>query len=87
LIEIETPENEAKIERLYVFMSVDEEGRNGIIAHVMPNLGSTPLVTGSRRVALKMIPMAEAVAKLTGKKVILYVFNRAESYDLWQSDT
>jgi hypothetical protein len=87
LIELDTPENEAKIDRLYAFMSVDADGKNGIIAHILPNLGSTPLVTGSRRVALKMIPMAEAVAKLTGKKVILYVFNRAESYDLWQSDT
>jgi hypothetical protein len=86
LIEIDTPENEAKIDRLYAFMSVDDEGRNGIVASILPNLGSTPLVTGSRRVALKMIPMAEAIAKATGKKIILYVFTRAESYDLWRSD-
>jgi hypothetical protein len=83
---IHDPGNETRIERLYAFMSVDEQGRNGIVAEILPQLGSTPLVTGKRSVAHSMIPIAQKVAKRTGKKVGLYVFARVEGEELWQSE-
>lgn len=84
--EIHDPGNEEKIERLYVFMSIDAEGRNGVVASILPGLGSTPMVTGKRSVAKSMIPLAEKIAARTGKAIGLYVFHRVESYDLWRSD-
>lgn len=81
---IHDPGNETKIERLYAFMSVDTQGRNGIVASILPGLGSTPMVTGSRRIAHKMIPIAEALAKSTGRTIGLFAFERQTQ--LWQSD-
>jgi hypothetical protein len=86
LSELHTPPNAAKIERLYAFLSVDADGNNGIVAEILPGLGSTPLVTGSRKAAHGLIPLAQKIAERTGKKVGLYVFERAQSYDLWQSE-
>jgi hypothetical protein len=80
------PGNETKIERLYAFMSIDDQGRNGIIASILPGLGSTPLVTGSRKAAHALIPLAEKVAERSGKKVALFVFARVEGEELWQSE-
>ena len=84
--EIHDPGNEEKITRLYAFLSIDAEGRNGVVAEILPGLGSTPLITGKRSVAKSIIPLAEKVAARTGKKVGLFVFERVESYDLWRSD-
>ena len=86
MIELHDPGNETKIERLYAFMSIDEQGRNGIVASILPGLGSTPLVTGKRSVARTMIPIAEKVAKESGKKVALFVFARVDGEETWQSE-
>jgi hypothetical protein len=83
---IHDPGNEAKIERVYVFLSIDANGNNGVVAEILPGLGSTPLVTGSRKTARAMIPIAQKVADRTGKKVGLYVFARVEGEELWQSE-
>jgi len=83
---IHDPGNEAKIDRLYAFLSIDEQGRNGIVAEILPGLGSTPLVTGSRAIAKSMIPIAAKVAARTGKTVGLFAFKRVEFEELWRSD-
>jgi hypothetical protein len=84
---IHDPGNEARIETVYVFLSIDDEGRNGIVASILPGLGSTPLVTGSRATAHKMIPIAQEVARRTGKKVGLFMFERgARDEPLWLSE-
>lgn len=82
---IHDPGNEEKIDRVYVFMSIDDQGRNGIVASILPHLGSTPLVTGKRSVAKSMIPLAEKIAARTGKKIGLFVFERVEGEELWRS--
>jgi hypothetical protein len=81
-----TPENEQRIDRVYVFMSIDDKGAHGIIASILPGLGSTPLVTGSRKTARSMIPLAQQVADRTGRKVALFTFARLEGEELWQSE-
>ena len=78
------PGNTAKIERLYAFMSVDEMGFNGIVAEILPGLGSTPLVTGSRKAAHALIPLAQSVARRSGKTVALFVFKREG--ECWRSE-
>lgn len=81
---IHDPGNETTIEHVYVYLSIDDQGRNGIVATIMSHLGSTPMVTGSPRVAEMMRPMAEQVAQLTGRTVGLFRFKR--DTQLWQSD-
>jgi hypothetical protein len=81
---IHDPGNEAQIGKVFVFMSIDAKGRNGVIASVLPGLGSTPLVTGSARVAEKMKPLAEEVARRTGLTVGMFKFTREEM--LWKTN-
>ena len=70
------PGNTASIDTLYAFLSEDAQGRHGIVAHVMPDLGSTPLITGSARVAELMKPLAAKVAAQSGKEIAMHVFQR-----------
>jgi len=81
---IHDPGNTDRLDEVYVFMSIDEEGRNGIVASILPELGSTPLVTGSRMAAKAMKPLAQEIAKLTGKPVGLFRFTR--DAQLWQTE-
>lgn len=46
---IHDPPGDGPIDRLYVVMSVDEEGRMGICASLVPGLGATPLVASTRK--------------------------------------
>jgi hypothetical protein len=82
--EIHDPGNSDKIDEIFVFMSIDRSGNNGIVADILPGLGSTPLVTGSARIAEKMKPMAEEVARRTGKRVGLFRFVREGM--IWKTD-
>lgn len=81
-----TPPNETKIERLYAFLSVDGEGRNGVVASIVPGIGAAQMIFGKRELAHKMIPIAQQIAKKTGLDIGLYVFARVEGEDLWQSE-
>ena len=81
---IHDPGNETEIDTLYAFMSIDEKGRHGIVAEILPNLGSTPLVTGSPKAVEYLKPVAQRMAKRTGKRVGLFRFKR--DAQLWQSD-
>lgn len=81
---IHDPGNSEPIERLYVFLSIDDEGKNGIVASILPGLGSTPLVTGSRNAAGMLKPLAQDIANKTGKPVGLFAFRRETQ--LWQTE-
>ena len=82
---IHDPGNETRIDEVYVFMSIDEKGRNGIVASIIPALGAAgPLVTSSLGVTEYMKGLAQHVADKTGKPVGLFAFKR--SHQLWQSD-
>lgn len=81
---IHDPGNTERIERLYAFMSIDDEGKNGVVASILPGLGSTPLVTGSRKTVELMKPLAQEIAARTGKPVGLFAFRRETQ--LWQTE-
>ena len=71
------PGNENEIHFVYAFMSIDDEGLHGLVAEGLPGLGMTPLVTASPNVAeKKMKPLAQEVARKTGKRVGLFRFKR-----------
>lgn len=78
------PKNTAKIDKLYAFMSIDENGNHGIVAEIIPGLGSVPMVVGSRELADKLIPMAEKTARGGGVTIGLFAFEGATQ--LWQSE-
>ena len=83
--EIHDPGNERRIDRVYVFMSIDDQGMNGIVASILPALAAAgPLVTGSLGVAEYMKGLAQEVADKTGKPVGMFAFRRETQ--LWQSD-
>jgi hypothetical protein len=81
--EIHDPGNVRKIEDLYVFMSIDSEGRHGIVASILPGLGSTPFVTGSPKAAETMKKLAEELAAKTGKPIGMFVFK--SDGQVWQT--
>jgi hypothetical protein len=81
LTEYQTPPNEGPINRLYAFLSIDAKGFNGIVAGILPNIGSTPLVTSKRSVAHSLIPVAQEVADRTGLKII-----RSPEGEYWMSE-
>jgi hypothetical protein len=76
--EIHNPGNDRTIDELYVFMSIDEAGKHGVLAHIMPGLGSTPLVTGSPKAAEAMKPLARQISRETGVRVGMFVFKRTD---------
>lgn len=76
--------NDRELDVLYVFCSVDEDGMRGIVAHIMPGLGSTPFVTGSPNAVEHMKRIAPQIARETGKRVVLYEYTRGA--DLWSTD-
>lgn len=77
------PDNLHPIDEIFVFMSVDAEGNHGICAAILPDLGSTPLMTGSRRGAESMKQMAKDIAKHSNKRIALFRFSRAD--ELWST--
>lgn len=83
MIVIDTPDNEAPITELFALLSTDMTGE-GIIATILPGLGSTPMVTSNSRVAEMMKVAAAVAAKSSGKPVKLVRFTRVET--VWHSD-
>jgi hypothetical protein len=71
--------NEARITELFVFLSTDETG-DGICATDV-NSVLMSLVTSKPRIAETMKPIAEKLAKLSGKPIKLVRFERRE--DIW----
>lgn len=75
--------NDYPIDALYAFMSVDDEGNHGVVACVLPGLGSTPMITGSKKAAEGLKPQAIEIARSTGMKIGLFAFDRGEM--MWKS--
>ena len=86
MTEYQTPPNEGPVDRIYAFLSIDAKGFNGIVAGILPNIGSTPLVTSKRSVAHSLIPVAQEVADRTGLKIGLFAFIRSPEGEYWMSE-
>jgi hypothetical protein len=82
LVEIHKPPNTKVIDTIYVGMSEDKNGYNGIIATVIEGFGGAPMVTASEKVLALFKAQASMVAKEFGTRVVIYRFARAEiEYD------
>lgn len=78
MVEIKTPPNERVIGSLWVGLSEDPDGKNGVVAAYAPGIGGTPMVTGSPIVLDHFKEQAQELANLTGKTIKIYRFIRVE---------
>lgn len=65
-------------EFLYAWMVEEEDGTEGIIAALVPALGTTVLVTSREHVARRMKSLAHAHGEAAGRPVRLVRFTRQE---------
>lgn len=85
MVEIHTPPNEKVIGYVYVGLSEDEQGRNGIVAAFTPGIGGAPMVTASEKVLDHFKAQANDLARMVGRRIKIYRFIRVECiYDTEQ---
>jgi hypothetical protein len=73
--EIRKP-NEKRIDKIYVGMSVDENGFNGICGGMVLPIGAVPMVTASEKVLKVFMEQAGWFEQRTGEKVHFFEFIR-----------
>lgn len=67
-----------EIDAVYVFLSVDDSGQEGILAQLVGSK-TIPFVTGDVEVADKLFAIAENTAKETGMKIKYCKFIKTET--------
>lgn len=79
---LDTPPNEKVIDEVWIALSEDDDGKNGIIAALLPGLGSSPMVTSLARLVPFFIGQSDALKSKTGQRIKIYRFARIEEvYD------
>lgn len=89
MIDVIVPPNTAPpVERVWMFVSRDEAGRENVCGVLMgPLLGSQPLMTGNPKVLELMKPIARKLADEaagSGRTIHLLSFNNREELEGWQ---
>lgn len=83
-----TPANDAPpVERVWMFVSRDAEGRENVCGSVMGPLGTQPLMTGNPRVLEKMKTFAAEISRQlegTGRTIHLLSFSNREEIEGWR---
>lgn len=70
------PENEQKMDELYVVLSSDEKGE-GIVSMTTP-MGAFPMVFGHEKMLHSAKSVALKMAKETGKKLLIVKYTQRE---------
>lgn len=70
---------------LFAWVS-DDEG-DGVVAAILPDVGATPLVFSTRRMAEKLAPFARAIAAQSGKRLVLRRFVAAEDVEVVEKES
>jgi hypothetical protein len=71
-----TPPNDKVIDKLWVGLSEDANGLNGICAALLPGIGGCPMVTASAKVLKIFREQAGWIEQRTGQRVKFYEFIR-----------
>ena len=72
-----------RIDMLYAFMSVDEQGREGLCAVPMRGLpGPIPLITADKGRLESLIPIAQALANRANMHIRLVMFSARQDLDV-----
>ena len=77
-MEIHKPPNVKVIDEVYVGLSEDKNGLNGIVAAYAPGIGGTPMVTASEKVLAFYKGQIDELSETFGEKIKIYRFTRAE---------
>ena len=77
-MKIHTPPNERVIDEVWIGLSEDADGKNGIVATYAPRIGGMPMMTGSPKVLEVFKLQLDDLAVQTGKRIKIYRFTRAE---------
>jgi hypothetical protein len=78
MVRAHKPPNEHVIDEVWVGLSEDPDGKNGICAWVAPGIGRTSMLTASKKVLEYFKQTAVTVAVATDARVKIYRFTRAE---------
>ena len=76
-----TAPNEAPIREIYIFVSTDAQGHDGIVSAAQGGM-LMPLVTSKRRIAELMRPMVQQIVRETGTTVKLLRFSSREELEV-----
>ena len=68
------PNTMPRINKIWAFLSVDDDGNEGVIAAPIPGFASVPLIAADEARLASLTPLAETLAKLTGRKIVLVEF-------------
>jgi len=83
-----TPPNTAPpVERVWMFVSRDIEGRENVCGSVIGELGTQPLITGNPRMLELFKPVAAEMARQTagtGRTIHLLSFTGREEIEGWR---
>lgn len=83
-IRLHDPENHAKIKEVWMFISVDKNGNEGVVsAPIGPGGSSMPLVVTEERIMKKLILVAKNMRGLTQKDIKLIKLTAREEIDVW----
>lgn len=75
------------IERLWVFVSVADDGDEGVAAFVAPGSGTWyPMVAADEKRLEGLIRKAQDIAKATGKRLRLVRFDRRTEIEVFHPD-
>lgn len=75
------PKNEYPIEYLYVVLSRDNDGNEGIVSHISDR-GGFPLVSGKEEYTKIFRELAKQMSKETGKKLYIMKYKKVEQLEI-----
>jgi hypothetical protein len=78
IVEIHKPPNDHVIDEVFVGMSEDANGFNGIIATMIPGIGASPMFTSSQKALAFFKSQASMLAKEAATPIKIYRFTRVE---------
>lgn len=56
-----------KVEEIFAFIAEEGPGEEGIMAAMVPGIGSTPLVCMKQSLMRKFVPLADEISRASGK--------------------
>lgn len=75
---VHNPPNDRIIDEVWIGLSEDPDGKNGIVAAMVPGIGGAPMVTSSPQVLAFFKGQIDALASIARKPIKIYRFTRAE---------
>lgn len=78
---VHDPKNKLRIDEIYLFVSQDEDGNEGIISFPS-KIGQLPLIAADKARLDSLRPAAISMKKLTPKKIVLIKFTTREEIEI-----